>query len=327
MSEFHTVCKVQDLKEGEGKTVAIGASWSLSSSSKAAPFAIDDCCPHMGSAPFRRLCRERHRHLPLARLALSRHRRHLGRQPAHQDRLPRRPRCRRRRANPDRQSPRGENAMSHYSRLVVGGAILLVSAVAPGLGQNTKVGKIAPKLEPIAETRLLMEGLANANFRGLERNLSKNPIDDPSWVFARGQALLIAETANLLMLRPPRNPGENTWMEAQHGVAHPGPTSGATDWRKKIWHAASRPCNRLPMHAINAIKVFACRWTSCRSRKPSRRRCARFRNRPIIDRACGLAFARNLWNTIPIVSFSWAITPLEWCSTGCETTFKLQAAD
>jgi len=24
MSEFHTVCKLQDLKEGEGKTVAIG---------------------------------------------------------------------------------------------------------------------------------------------------------------------------------------------------------------------------------------------------------------------------------------------------------------
>jgi hypothetical protein len=58
-----------------------------------------------------------------------------------------------------------------------------------------------------------MEGLTHANFRGLERNLKKNPIDDQSWVFARGQALLIAESANLLMLRPPKNPGENAWFE------------------------------------------------------------------------------------------------------------------
>lgn len=91
--------------------------------------------------------------------------------------------------------------------------LLLTSAVVPGLGQNTGKGKIVPRLEPIAETRLLMEGLAHANFRGLERNLNKKPIDDQSWVFARGQALLIAETANLLMLRPPKNSGENAWME------------------------------------------------------------------------------------------------------------------
>src|SRR4051794_8152339 len=91
------------------------------------------------------------------------------------------------------------------------GLLLLASAVVPGLGQNT--GKVVPKLEPVAETRLLMEGLAHANFRGLERNLSKKPIDDQSWVFARGQALLIAETANLLMLRPPKNQGEAAWFE------------------------------------------------------------------------------------------------------------------
>jgi cytochrome c553 len=90
--------------------------------------------------------------------------------------------------------------------------LLLSAAVMPGLGQNTGGAKIMPKLEPIAETRLLMEGLAHANFRGLERNLSKKPIDDQSWVFARGQALLIAETANLLMLRPPKNQGEPIWF-------------------------------------------------------------------------------------------------------------------
>ena len=93
------------------------------------------------------------------------------------------------------------------------GIVLLASSVVPGLGQNVGGGKVVPKLEPVAETRLLMEGLAHANFRGLERNLNKKPIDDPSWVFARGQALLIAETANLLMLRPPKNQGESAWFE------------------------------------------------------------------------------------------------------------------
>jgi hypothetical protein len=89
--------------------------------------------------------------------------------------------------------------------------ILLASAVVPGLGQN--LGKIVPKLEPIAETKLLMEGLAHTNFRGLERNLAKGSLEDKDWIFARGQALLLAETANLLMLRPPRNSGENAWMD------------------------------------------------------------------------------------------------------------------
>jgi shikimate kinase len=101
--------------------------------------------------------------------------------------------------------------MNPYLRLALLCVLLLATAVVPGLGQNT--GKIVPKLEPVAETRLLMEGLAHANFRGLERNLLKKPIDDQSWVFARGQALLIAETANLLMLRPPKNQGEAVWFE------------------------------------------------------------------------------------------------------------------
>ena len=103
--------------------------------------------------------------------------------------------------------------MSRHLRSVAIGVLLLTTAIVPGLGQNTGAGKIVPKLEPIAETRLLMEGLAHANFRGLERNLTKKPIDDPSWLFARGQALLIAETANLLMLRPPKNQGETLWFE------------------------------------------------------------------------------------------------------------------
>src|SRR5258708_2326017 len=66
------------------------------------------------------------------------------------------------------------------------------------------VNKPAPRLEPVAETRLLMEGLNQANFRGLERLLRQKPAEAEAWSFARGQALLIAETGNLLLIRPPR---------------------------------------------------------------------------------------------------------------------------
>jgi hypothetical protein len=70
-----------------------------------------------------------------------------------------------------------------------------------------------PRLEAVAETHLLMEGLAQANFRGLEKMLAKKPTDAEGWTFARGQALLLAETGNLLMLRPPKNQGQDAWME------------------------------------------------------------------------------------------------------------------
>src|SRR3954469_1524063 len=70
-----------------------------------------------------------------------------------------------------------------------------------------------PRLEAVAETKLLMEGLAQANYRGLEKLLKEQPADADTWVFARGQALLLAETGNLLLLRPPRNQGERAWMK------------------------------------------------------------------------------------------------------------------
>lgn len=69
------------------------------------------------------------------------------------------------------------------------------------------------RLEAVAETRLLMEGLADANFRGLEKMLAKKPTDAEGWTFARGQALLLAETANLLMLRPPKLQGREEWLD------------------------------------------------------------------------------------------------------------------
>lgn len=68
-----------------------------------------------------------------------------------------------------------------------------------------------PGLQPVAETRLLMEGLNQSNFRGLDRLLNKPPENVETWAFIRGQALLVAETGNLLMLRPPHNQGEPAW--------------------------------------------------------------------------------------------------------------------
>ena len=72
--------------------------------------------------------------------------------------------------------------------------------------------KFTPRLEAVAETRLLMEGLNSSNFRGLEKLLSDKPESADAWVFGRGQALLIAETGNLLLLRPPKNQGRDTWQ-------------------------------------------------------------------------------------------------------------------
>jgi hypothetical protein len=70
-----------------------------------------------------------------------------------------------------------------------------------------------PRFAALAETRLLMEGLANANYRSLQRLLKEKPADAETWTFVRGQALLIGETGNLLLLRPPRNSGRDTWMK------------------------------------------------------------------------------------------------------------------
>jgi hypothetical protein len=71
----------------------------------------------------------------------------------------------------------------------------------------------APKLEAVAETKLLMVGLAQPNYKGLDRLLRQRPDDAANWSYARGQALLIAETGNLLMLRPPKTQGQAAWFE------------------------------------------------------------------------------------------------------------------
>jgi hypothetical protein len=97
--------------------------------------------------------------------------------------------------------------------LLLGTAGLLVS-VGPAVPQQpTRPAPATPRLEAVAETRLLMEGLNQSNLRGLEKLLRERPADVETWTFIRGQALLIAETGNLLLIRPPRNAGERAWMD------------------------------------------------------------------------------------------------------------------
>jgi len=101
-----------------------------------------------------------------------------------------------------------------------------------------------PKFEVVGETRLLMEGLAYANYRSLAKLLRQKPTDLDTWVFARGQAILVAETGNLLLLRPPRNSGRDTWMKlamAMRGeAAELARAAGSRDYP-----AATRALNRL----------------------------------------------------------------------------------
>ena len=88
----------------------------------------------------------------------------------------------------------------------------LVAVLAVGWVTAQQVPKPVPKLDPVAETKLLCEGINLANFRGLERLLKEKPAEAEAWAFARGQALLIAENGNLLLLRPPKSQGQDAWM-------------------------------------------------------------------------------------------------------------------
>jgi nitrite reductase (NADH) small subunit len=50
MAEFQTVCRVAELADGEGKTVAVGDKLIAVFRQDGHYFAIDDTCPHMGSS-------------------------------------------------------------------------------------------------------------------------------------------------------------------------------------------------------------------------------------------------------------------------------------
>ncbi|HTU89080.1 MAG TPA: hypothetical protein VMF69_03185 [Gemmataceae bacterium] len=112
--------------------------------------------------------------------------------------------------------------------------------------------KFTPKFEALAETKLLMEGLALPNFRSVEKHLQgKGPDDVDTWMFARGQALLIAETGNLLLLRPPRNEGRDTWMRR------------AMDMRQSAGALARRLGNRDLERSRTALLDLANKCNSC----------------------------------------------------------------
>src|SRR5437868_13167685 len=50
MAEFHTVCRVDELTEGEGKTIAVGGKLIAVFCHRGNYFALDDVCPHMGAS-------------------------------------------------------------------------------------------------------------------------------------------------------------------------------------------------------------------------------------------------------------------------------------
>jgi hypothetical protein len=121
---------------------------------------------------------------------------------------------------------------------------------------------VQPKFSAVAETRLLMEALNLPNYRGLELILKQNPADLETWTFARGQALLIAETGNLLLLRPPRGQaGQDAWFRRAMDLRQAASTLARTTANRDL--AGSRAalarvadaCNRCHTTFRVAIRV------------------------------------------------------------------------
>jgi nitrite reductase (NADH) small subunit len=50
MGDFRTVCKVEEVHDGEGKVIAIGQKLIALFLVNGQYFAIDDVCPHMGAS-------------------------------------------------------------------------------------------------------------------------------------------------------------------------------------------------------------------------------------------------------------------------------------
>ena len=151
--------------------------------------------------------------------------------------------------------------MSSIRFWVGAGIVGLVCLFVP-LAQSQPVvikGKTTtPKLEPVAETKLLMEGLAEPNMRGLAKLLREKPKEADAWTFGRGQALLIGETGNLLMMRPPRTAaGQDAWMthavELRDGGANLARILATKDYMKSRAALASvaNVCN----HCHQAFQV------------------------------------------------------------------------
>jgi hypothetical protein len=138
-------------------------------------------------------------------------------------------------------------------------ALLSAAGAAP---RPANAPRYVPRFEAVAETKLLMEGLTQPNFRGVEGLLKKEPADAETWAFARGQALLLAETGNLLLLRPPRTPeGQDAWFRlatdfrsAAAGLAR---SAGSRDYARSRAALAdvANSCNRCHQTFRVAVRV------------------------------------------------------------------------
>lgn len=119
----------------------------------------------------------------------------------------------------------------------------------PALSQPTR--SAPPRLEPVAETKLLMEGLAKPNFDAVCDKLKDRPADNETWAVARGQALLLAETANLLMIRPPKTrQAQDAWLarasEMRTAATQLARAAGERDYTvaRAATAAVTNTCNR-----------------------------------------------------------------------------------
>jgi Cytochrome C' len=107
-----------------------------------------------------------------------------------------------------------------------------------------------PRLVPVAETKLVMEGIAHANYQGIQRQLQQKPEDGDTWTILRGQALLVAESGNLLMIRPPKNDGQGVWMQRAADLRDAGAMlakqAGNRDYErsKAAFDDMTNTCNR-----------------------------------------------------------------------------------
>ena len=152
-----------------------------------------------------------------------------------------------------------ESTMNHPGRTLILVAIV-ASITLPAGAQDRKVAG-APRLVSVAETKLLMEGMTLPNYRGLEHHLQQKPAGVDEWTLVRGQALLVAETGNLLMLRPPKKQGLDAWMQQSADLR-----SAAPRWPARPPPAtttrAKPPSPISPIPVIAAIRRFGAgaRW-------------------------------------------------------------------
>jgi len=141
--------------------------------------------------------------------------------------------------------------------------VLAVSSLfVPLAHSQPPKAKATPRLEPVAETKLLMEGIANPNTKALGKLLLAKPKDAEGWAFIRGQALLLGEMGNLLMIRPPRTKaGEETWIvdaaELRTNATALAKAAAAKDYlqARKSLASVANVCNRCHQSFRVGIRV------------------------------------------------------------------------